>query len=260
MFERFREAHLKLNPEKCQLLQKEEKYLRHIVSPGGISTDVEKVKAVREWPTPKDKRETRSFLGLCTYYRRFISGFANIAKPLTKLTEEKQPFQWTPEVEAAFQTLKGALCAAPILAYPQPGEKFIVNTDASNVGIGGVLSQIQDGQERVIAYFSKRLNKAERNYCVTRRELLAIVKTVEHFHKYLYGQQFHLRTDHSALTWLMSFKNLEGQTARWIQCLQDITLHHSTAKAGNITTPMPFQGDPAKSSASTATKSRQVRD
>jgi hypothetical protein len=80
-------------------------------------------------------------VGLCTYYRRFISGFANIAKPLTKLTEQKQAFQWTPEVEAAFQTLKGALCAAPIHAYPKPGERFIVDTDASNFGIGGVLSK-----------------------------------------------------------------------------------------------------------------------
>jgi hypothetical protein len=84
-----------------------------------------------------------------------------------------------------------------------------------------VLSQVQDGQERVIAYYRKTLNKAERNYCVTRRELLAIVRTLEHFHKYLYGQKFHLQTDHSALTWLMSFKNLEGQTARWIQRLQE---------------------------------------
>jgi hypothetical protein len=109
----------------------------------------------REWPTPKDKHEARSFLGLCTYYRRFISGFAYIAKPLTRLTEEKQAFQWTTEVEAAFQTLKGALCAAPILAYPQPGEKFIVGTDGSNFGIGGVLSQIQDGQERVMARHSE---------------------------------------------------------------------------------------------------------
>jgi hypothetical protein len=88
-------------------------------------------------------------------------------------------------------------------------------------GIGGVLTHVQDGQERVIAYYSKMLNKAERNYCFTRRELLAIVRTLEHFHKYLYGQKFHLRTDHSALTWLMSFKNLEGQTARWIQRLQE---------------------------------------
>jgi ribonuclease HI len=96
-----------------------------------------------------------------------------------------------------------------------------VETGASNFGIGGVVSQIQDGQERVIAYYSKTLYKEERNYCVTRLELLAIVRTLEHFHKYLYGQQFHLRTDNSALTWLMSFKNLEGQTARWIQRIQE---------------------------------------
>jgi hypothetical protein len=123
---------------------------------------------MREWPTPKNKHEVRSFLGLCTYYRQFISGFTSIAKPLTKLTEQKQSFQQTPEVKAAFQMLKGALCAALILVYPQPGERFVVDTDASNVRIGGVLSQVQDGQERVIAYYSKTLNKVERNYCVTR--------------------------------------------------------------------------------------------
>jgi hypothetical protein len=147
VFERLQEARLKLNPDKCHLLQQEVRYLGHIVSPKGTSTDPKKLKAMQEWPTPRTKHEIRSFLGLCTYYRRFISGFANIAKPLTKLTEEKQPFQWTPEVETAFQTLKGALCASPILAYPQPGERFIVDTDASNIGIGGVLSQVQDGKE-----------------------------------------------------------------------------------------------------------------
>jgi hypothetical protein len=194
-------------------LQKEVPYLGHTVSSEGISTDPKRLKAVREWPTPKNTHEIRSFLGLCTYHRRFIPGFANIAKPLTKLTEQKQTFRWTSEVEAAFKTLKAALRTTPILAYPQPEERFIVDTDASNVGIGGVLSQVQDGQERVIAYCSKTLNNAEINYCITRRELLAIVRTIEHFHKYLYRQEFHLRTNHSALTWLMSFKNLEGHSA-----------------------------------------------
>jgi hypothetical protein len=169
---------------------------------------------------PKDKRKLRSFLGRCTYYQKFISGFAEIAKLLTQLTEERRPFNWSPEVETAFHYQKDALCTTPVLGYPQSGEKFIIVTDASNVGVGGVLSQVQDGSERVIAYFSKTLSKAERNYCVTRREFLAIMKTLEHFHKYLYGQQFHLRTDHSALSWLLSFKNLEEQTARWIQRLQ----------------------------------------
>jgi hypothetical protein len=157
------------------------------VSPEGISTDPEKLKAVQEWPTPKNKHDTRRFLGLYTYYRRFISGFADIAKPLNKLTEHKRSFQWTSGAQAAFEKLKVALCAAPILAYPKPGQEFIVDTDASNCGTGGVFSQVQDGQERVIAYYSKTLNKAERNNCVTRRELLAIVRTLEHFRKYLYG-------------------------------------------------------------------------
>jgi hypothetical protein len=236
VFQWFREAHLKLNPEKCQLFQKEVCYLGHIVSPEGITTDPEKLEAVREWPTPRNKHEVRSFLGLCTYYRRFISGFADIAKPMTRLTEEKRAFQWTPEVETTFQTLKETLCTASILVYLQPGGKFIVDTDASNVGIGGVLSQVQDRQERVISYYSKTLSKAEKNYCVTRRELLAIVKSLEHFHKYLYGQEFHLRTDHTALTWLMSFKNLEGQTARWMQRLQEynfISEHRQGRKHNN---------------------------
>jgi hypothetical protein len=126
-----------------------------------------------------------------------------------------------PQKETTFRALKEALCTAPVLGYPRPGEKFIVDTDASNVGIGGVLPQVKEGSEMIVAYFSKTLSKAERNYYVTRRELLTIVKTREHFHKYLYGQEFHLRTDHSALTWLLSFRNLEGQTARWVQRLQE---------------------------------------
>jgi len=220
VFQRLGEAHLKLNPEKFQLFRKWVRYLGHIVSPSGVTTDPEKLEAVKSWPKPNNKQQLRSFLGLCTYYRRFISGFADLAKPPTRLTEEKRTFEWSADTETPFQTLKEALCMAPVLGYPRPGERFIVDTDASNVGIGGVLSQVQYGGERVIAYFSKPLSKAERNNCVTRRELLAIMKTLEHFHKYLYGQEFHLRTDHSALTWLLSFRNLEGQTARCVQRMQ----------------------------------------
>ena len=215
VFQRLREAHLKLNPEKCQLFQKEVRYLGHIVLPSGVTTDPEKLEAIKSWSRPNDRHQLRSFLGLCTYYRRFISGFADLAKLLTRLTEGKRTFEWSTETETAFQALKEALCTAPVLGYLRPGEKFIIDTDASNVGIGGVLSQVQDGSEWVIVYFSKTLSKAERNYCVTHRELLPIVKTLEH------GQEFHLRTDHSTLTRLLSFRNLEGQTARWVQRLQE---------------------------------------
>jgi hypothetical protein len=146
VLQRHREGRLKLNPVKCQLYQKEVHYLRHIVSPKGTTTDHEKLKSVREWPTPKNKIKIRSFLGLGAYFRRSISCFANIAKPLTKLMEEKQAFQWTSEAEAVFRTPNEVLCAASIRSCPQPGERRIVSTYASNVGIGGVLSQIQNGR------------------------------------------------------------------------------------------------------------------
>ncbi|GFY01534.1 retrovirus-related Pol polyprotein from transposon 412 [Trichonephila clavipes] len=141
--------------------------------------------------------------------------------PLHKLTESKQKFQWTKECEDSFLQLKEALTSSPILIYPQPDKPFILDTDASNESVGAVLSQEIDGQERVVAYWSKCLSKPERNYCVTRKELLAIVKAIEHFHHYLYGQKFLLRTDHASLTWLMNFRNTEGQVARWIQRLNE---------------------------------------
>lgn len=232
VLERLRVANLKLSPKKCHIFKKEVKYLGHVVSEAGVSADPEKIQAVREWPTPQDKHQVRSFLGLCTYYRKFVLGFANIAKPLTKLTEEGKNFEWDLECEEAFAQLKHALTSAPILSYPQTKGRFILDTDASNMAIGGILSQVQDGKEKVIGYFSKVLSKPERNYCVTRRELLAAVKSMEHFYKYLYGREFLLRTDHAALKWLLQFKNPEGQVARWIERLQEynFTVEHRAGK------------------------------
>ncbi|GFX35073.1 retrovirus-related Pol polyprotein from transposon 412 [Trichonephila clavipes] len=184
------DANLKLNPSKCKFFQKEVNYLGHIISAEGVRTDPEKVSAVKNWKRPENLRELRSFLGLCTYYRKFVKGFSNIARPLHKLTESKQKFQWTKECEDSFLQLKEALTSSPILIYPQPDKPFILDTDASNESVGAVLSQEIDGQERVVAYWSKCLSKPERNYCVTRKELLAIVKAIEHFHHYLYGQKF----------------------------------------------------------------------
>lgn len=147
---------------------------------GGDNYPTEKLRALREWPTPKNRQEIKRFLNLCTDYKRFLSCSANIAKLVTKFTENKA-FTWTPEYEAAFQAIKGAFHTGPILAYPQPGERFVVETNASNVEIGGVTSHLQDGHERVTIYYSKTLNKAERNYCVNQHELLAFIRTLEHF-------------------------------------------------------------------------------
>ena len=156
-----------MNPEKCQLFQKKVHYLGHIVSPSGVTTDLEKLEAVKNWQRPTDKHQLRSFLWLCTYYRRFNTRFVDTAKPLTRLTEEKWTFKCSLEAETAFQSLKGALCTEHVLGYLRPGEKFIIVTGSSNVGITGVLSQVQEGSKWVVAKFSKTLSKAKMNYYVT---------------------------------------------------------------------------------------------
>ncbi|GFX37059.1 retrovirus-related Pol polyprotein from transposon 17.6 [Trichonephila clavipes] len=217
VLQKLKEANLKLSPSKCHLFRREVTYLGHIISAEGVRTDPDKISAVKDWYCPTDIHQLRSLLGLCTYYRKFVKNFSTIARPLHKLTEAKQKFIWTVDCNNAFNKLKDALTSSSILAYPEIGKQFILDTDASHESIGAVLSQEIDGQERVIAYFSKCLSKPERNYCVTRKELLAIVKAVKHFHPYLYGRRFLLRTDHASLTWLLNFKNPKRQIARWIQ-------------------------------------------
>ena len=196
---------MKLSMKKCALFQKEVKYLGHRVTAAAISTDEDKIRAVKDWPRPKNLHELRSFLGLCTYYRRFVPNFASVAASLHELTKKSRTYHWTEIQENAFQTLKKLLCTAPLLSYPVAGEKFVLDSDASGYGIGGVLSQVVNDTERVIGYYSRILSKPERSYCVTRRELLAVLECIKHYHKYLYGQHFTLRTDHAALRWLLQF-------------------------------------------------------
>jgi hypothetical protein len=233
VFDRLRMANLILKPKKCNLFCSEVSYLGHVVSNKGIHTDPTKIEAVKEWPVPNNLKEVRSFVGLCSYYRRFIKNFSKIARPLHKLTEVNQVFTWSQECMDSFCSLQHSLISAPILAYPNPVSRYILDTDASDFGIGAVLSQVQDGQERVIAYASKSLSRSERRYCVTRKELLAIVKFVKHFKHYLYGQRFLVRTDHGALRWLFNFKSPEGQVARWLETLSsfDFEIEHRAGRS-----------------------------
>ncbi|KAL7841639.1 hypothetical protein SRHO_G00253300 [Serrasalmus rhombeus] len=184
---------------------------------GGPCKPQEKVQVVQDWPTPSNLRELKSFIGLASYYRRFVRGFSCIAAPLFNLQRKGSDFVWTPECEQAFICLKKALTESPILTPPHPNLPFVLDTDASNVGMGAVLSQVGQEGEKVVAYFSRTFNKAEQRYCVTRRELLAVVRAISHFKYYLCGLPFTVRTDHAALQWLMSFKEPEGQIARWLE-------------------------------------------
>ena len=146
---------------------------------------------------------------------------AQITRPLHRLTEKTASFQWTKECQDSFDTLRNKLVSAPVLTFPDYSKQFILDTDASDTGIGGVLSQVQDGEERVVAYASRSLSKAERRYCVTHIELLAVVHFTKNFRPYLLGHHFLLRTDHGSLMWLQNFKEPEGQLARWLEKLQE---------------------------------------
>ena len=186
---------------------------------------------------PRDVKELRTFLGLSNYYRRYIKGYSETAEPLHQLTRKTaKGFHWNFQCQQAFDVLKAHLVNPPILAYPQFDASFKLQTDASNVAIGAVLSQEQDGSERVIAYWSRQLQKAERNYSVIEREALAAVAAIREFYPYLYGFHFKLVTDHNPLVSLKGLKDVGGRLTRWALFLQQFdfeVVHRPGREHGN---------------------------
>ena len=164
-----------------------------------METDATKIECIAQLPAPAGTKELKQFLGMCSYYRRFVKNFAKIAAPLHHLSEKGKEWLWTNECEQAFSMLKHQLVTAPVLSLPDFNHDFTLDIDASGNGLGAVLSQKVGDHERVIAYGSRALTKAERKYCATRRELLALVWGVRHFRPYLYGRRFIARTDHNSL-------------------------------------------------------------
>ena len=218
IFDRLQAAKLKLKPSKCNFFQTGVDFLGHRVSRDGVHTSQDKVEAVRSWPVPRNVKEVKSFYGLCTYYRKFVENFAQIARPLTNLAKKNEKFHWTPDCQQAFENLKEALMTAPVLAYPRQDGDLILDTDASQYAVGSVLSQRQpDGEVRVVAYGSKTLNSHERRYCTTRKEMLAVVTALRKFKTYLWGRPVLLRTDNAAVNYMLHIKEPEGQLARWLE-------------------------------------------
>ena len=207
---------------KCAFFQDRVNYLGNVVSRNGVSVDQLKVNKVKNWPVPKTSKRVQQFLGLANYYRRFVQGFTNTARPLHRLTEKTAKFTWSAECQAAFDELCHRLCETPVLSFPDYSKSFILDTDASDTGLGAIISQLDEsGHEHVTAYGSRLLCKTERKYCVTRRELLDVVTFVKHFRPYLLGRRFTLRTDHGSLIWLRNFHEPEGQLVHWLETLQE---------------------------------------
>ena len=228
VFSRLAKHGLKAKPSKCHLLKKSINFLGHVASEHGIRTDPDKCQALETWPTPSTPKEVRRFLGFVGYYRRFVKDFSKIAQPLFALTGQpkkgKKPqrsslFKWTPECQQAFDKLRQYLMSPPILAYPDYTKPFRLYTDASNQGLGAVLSQLQDGEERVIAYASRGLRKTERNdayYSAFKLELLALKWAItDKFKEYLMGGKFTVFTDHNPLVHLNTAQ-LRAVEQRWI--------------------------------------------
>ena len=219
VFNRLRECGLKLAPKKCELVKTEVDFLGFVVSDEGVKTDPKKVKVVQDWPEPRTVKEVESFMGLASYYRRFVENFAKVAKPLNELRSGS--WCWGKRQKDAFQQLKDLLCSAPILAYADFSLPFELHIDASGTGLGVVLCQNQDSQMKVIAYASRSLSKNERRYPAHKREFLALKWAVtEKLKDYLWGApHFIVKTDNNPLTYVLTTAKLDATGHRWLAAL-----------------------------------------
>ena len=218
-----KKAGLRLKVNKCRFGETKLSMLGHIVDKDGVYPDPEKVRAVKDFPRPTDVRSTQSFIGLCSYYRKFIRNFAEIARPITSLTKTSVPFVWDTDQETSFQQLKQALVDTTVLAHPDYSQPMEIHPDASNYGIGAVLIQRIDGQETPLGFASRLLQGSELNYTITERECLSVIWALKTFQYITWGCQIIVVTDHHALCWLLSKKELAGRLARWATVVQGRT-------------------------------------
>ena len=237
VFDRLRDANLKLQPKKCKFAADQVEYLGHFFSKQGISSNPEKIEKVKSFPRPKTQKDVRSFIGLCNYYRKFIFNFSAILKPLNNLLKKETKFAWTNDCEEAFLMLKDKLTTSPVLVYPNMTKPFILSTDASDTAIGFVLGQLDDEKrERVIAYGGRSIRNAEQNWPIHEKECLALVEAITQFRPYLANAQFTVYTDNICTKYLHKWKDLKDRRGRWVMKLQgyDFSIIHKPGiKNGN---------------------------
>ena len=213
---RLKSVNLKLKPSKCQFMRKKVDYLGHVITCNGLRPNARITEVILNFQRPDDIGAMRRFLGLASYYRRFIPGFAKNVNPLHGFTTKNAPFNWMLKCETAFTTLKSKLITPPVLAYPNFEKDFTLETDASILGLGAVLAQLQeDSKSHSVAYASRALNRSEKNYSITELETLAVVWAITHFRAHLYGNNVKVVTDHSAVKSILETPNPTGKHARW---------------------------------------------
>lgn len=259
----FREHHLSLKVEKCLFLRKEIPYLGHIVSGSSIRPDPVKVEGVGNWPVPTTLKQLRSFLGFVNYYRRFIFNFSHIARPLHDLLRKDVTWKWEKEQQEAYEVLKAAMLSAPVLAHPDPTKQFLLETDASNVAYGAVLSQQQeDDKWHPVAFLSRSLAPAERNYHTRDRELLAIVKALEEW-RHLLQRTLHeviVLTDHANLTHFKNDQKLNARQARWALFLEnfDLSIRYRPGRQSSVPDSLSRRADHGDSNSQEENRNTQL--
>ena len=233
VFDRFHAQNLKINPEKPNIFRMQVQFHGHIVSKDGLQVHPSKVEAFHNIPVPKSQTEVQSFLGLASYYRSFVSKFAEIARLLHKASEILMKFEWTTAAQDSFKSMKMKVTSTLILAFPCLKQLFILYTDASQFAMGEVLAQMHDGKERSICHASESLSKSQTKYSNTRRGMLALVTFTSHFRHYLLGQTPTAVTDQRAFQWLHNFRDPIGRTARWFEKLAafDYKVRHRPGKS-----------------------------
>ncbi|CAK1597326.1 unnamed protein product [Parnassius mnemosyne] len=220
VFERLKQVNLKLNPDKCTFKKKELLYLGHVVSGDGVLPDPEKIKVIQNYPIPTNTDEIKRFVAFANFYRKFIPNFAEKAFHLNRLCRKNVQFYWSDECQRSFNALQQDMMSPPLLQYPDFSEnnQFIVQTDASGYVIGAVLSN-KNGKP--IAYASRTLNRAEKNYPTIEKELLSVVWAVKYFRPYLYGRSFKIYTDHKPLIYLFNMKDPSSRLLKFRLALEE---------------------------------------
>ena len=237
VLQRLRRHDLFCKPEKCEFNRTEVEYLGMVISEGQVRMDPAKVEAVKAWPDPVKLKDVQAFLGFANFYRRFIADFSRIVHPLTKLMKKGAKWEWGAEQAASFAELKRLFTESPVLAMPDLGKQFVLECDASDFASGAILSQLgEDGKMHPVAYYSKSLNDAERNYEIYDKELLAIIRALGEWRHYLEGGPFPIDivSDHKNLLYFSEARNLTRRQARWSLFLSrfDYAIRHRPGRLG----------------------------